>query len=515
MLCAIIRVEFFERACGSAKEAQMRGTIRPILATGIFLIICTGGLQAQGPDSLWHRTYGGATSDYGYSVDEASDGGFVIAGNTHSFGAGGSDFYVVRTDADGDTLWHRAYGSPGSDYARAALQTPDGGFIVVGSSDTSSTGDYDVYLVKTDADGDTMWARYYGYAGGNDRGSDVCRAPDGGYFVAGYTDAFGNGNDGYLVRTDSNGNMLWDAAYGWAGSEYFECVDLTSNGGCILVGATTSSTPPGWDVYVVKTKADGDTLWTRTFGGTGQDYGNAGRETFEGDFIVIGSLETAAKGNEVYLIRLKPDGADRWRRYYGGTSDEMGYGICQIPSDSGYVAVGWTDSYGAGDWDVYLIRTDAGGDTVWAKTYGGSDRDWGWDVGLLHYDELIISGTTRSYGAGNDDVYLLKIEGELAGVIPDDVCGVAPLTVRAWPNPSVSAVTLSFNLPSYADVRLAIYDLSGRKVRCLSLGDCPAGWQVVTWDAMDSNRHPVAPGIYLCNVEAGEYLGSTKLVLLR
>jgi hypothetical protein len=449
-------------------------------------------------------------------MEATSDGGFIIAGSTRSFGAGGSDFYLIRTDAGGDTLWHRTYGGTGTDYARGVRQTPDGGFIVVGSSDVSGAGDYDAYVVKTDVAGDTVWTRHYGTANGNDRGSDIRQTPDGGYFIAGYTNSFGHGgNDGWLIKTDPNGNVLWESAYGWLGDEYFEKMGLNSDGGCILVGSTTSSTPPGWDAYMVRTKADGDTLWVSTFGGTGQDYGYCGVQTFDGGFMVVGANETATKGYEIYIRKLYPNGGLEWRRFYGGTDNEEAYSVRQVGSDSGYVVVGWTDSYGAGDWDVYLLRTDSAGDTLWTTTYGDSLRDWGWEIELLQHDEYIISGTTRSYGAGSDDVYLLRTEGDPAGTGKTHIRTERILGVRAWPNPTVSGVTLEYVLPAHGDVEISVYDCRGRQVRRFGRHRSAAGTHTLTWDGRDARGRSVGPGIYFYTVKAGQLSATTKSVVLR
>ena len=491
---------------------------RTVFSSGLIfaVMLSTAGLVlAQAPDSLWHRVYGGASSDYGYSVDLTTDGGFIIAGQTYSFGTGLSDFYLVRTNSSGDTLWHRAYGTAGTDYARAARQTPDGGFIVVGMSDSLDSGDHDVYLVKTDSHGVASWTRRYGTPNGVERGNDICLAPDGGYLIAGMTSSFGHGaDDGYLIKTDSHGNLLWQAVYGGTENEYFERMELTSDGGCILVGSTGSATP-GWDLYVVRTRSDGDTLWTWTSGGTGTDFGTSGVECLDGGFAVVGTIYFTSASYQLFIIKLSSDGNTVWRRFYGGSGTDHAFGVRQVASDGGYVIVGYTNSYGAGDWDIYLLRTDASGDTLWTTTFGDSLREWGWDTELLTDGSLVISGSARSYGPAPDDAYLLKTQADPAGAPALQLTSSVDLRLVARPNPSASGISIECDLPTLGDVAVTIHDCLGREIWRLVLPDCAAGRHSIGWDGRDARGREVGAGVYFCRVAGGGRTATTKSIVLR
>jgi len=182
-------------------------------------------------DTLWTRTYGGTAGDCGRSVQQTSDGGYIIAGSTSSFGAGGSDVYLVKTGSSGDALWTRSYGGSGDDYGFSVQQTSDGGYIIAGVTGSFGAGGYDVYLLKTDSSGDTLWTGTYG---GNcyDYGRSVEQTSEGGYVIAGYTYLYGPA-DVYLLKTNSSGETLWIRSYGGSRDDYGFSVQQTSDGGYI------------------------------------------------------------------------------------------------------------------------------------------------------------------------------------------------------------------------------------------------------------------------------------------
>jgi len=218
----------------------------------IFTSICmlTGYMRAQ--ELEWLKTYGvkGNGEDHGKVVVQTSDGGYVIVGCTGSEPShGGYDVWLIKTDANGDTLWTRTYGGTSYDYGYSVIQTSDGGYMIVGSTSSFGTGGYDVWLIKTDANGDTLWTRVIGYSGGRDEGWAVQQTSDGGYIIVGYTSSFGSGGyDVWLIKTDANGDTLWMRTYGGTNDDYGRWVQQTSDGGYIIVGYTSSFGSGGCDV---------------------------------------------------------------------------------------------------------------------------------------------------------------------------------------------------------------------------------------------------------------------------
>jgi hypothetical protein len=380
----------------------------PVSGCLLLSAVCLVSLASA--QTSWWRTHGGSDYDWGSSVHQTSDGGYIIAGSTKSFGAGGSDLYLIKTDASGDTLWTRHYGGTNDDYGSSAQQTSDGGYIVAGRTESFGAGLADLHLIKTNASGDTLWTRTYGGTH-DDWGSSAQQTSDGGYIIAGFTASFGAGaRDVYLLKTDVNGDTLWTRTYGGSDYDHGSSVQQTSDGGYIIAGSTKSFGAGEYDIYLTKTNASGDTLWTRTYGGMNGDDGHSVQQTSDGGYIVTGyTFSLGAGGSDLYLIKTNANGDTLWTRTHGGTDSDGGNSVQQT-SDGGYIVTGSTKSFGAGDWDVYLIKTNTSGDALWTRTHGGTDSDRGSSVQQTSDGGYIIAGSTRSFGAGGDDVYLIKTD---------------------------------------------------------------------------------------------------------
>jgi len=396
------------------------------------LFFASTAFAVEPGDTLWTRTYGGSAADYAYCVQQTSDGGYVVAGYTDSFGAGGRDFYVVKTDANGDTLWARTYGGSATDYGYSVRQTSDGGYIVAGYTDSFGAGYEDAYLVKTDANGDTLWTRTYGWSTGKERAHCVQQTSDGGYIIVGYTYSYETYHyDFYLVKTDANGDTLWTRTYGGSGTEKAESVQQTTDGGYIVAGYTSSFGAGLVDAWLVKISANGHFLWAQSYGGAGWDYAYSVQQTSDGGYILAGYEDSfGAGGKDVWSIKTDTYGDTLWTRTYGGSGDDRSYSSQQT-TDGGYAIAGCTNSFGAGGFDVWLIKTDANGDTSWIRTYGGSASDRAEFVQQTTDGGYIVSGATSSFGAGGNDFWLLRMAGEAPQpdvsieIIPDD----PPITV--------------------------------------------------------------------------------------
>jgi len=374
--------------------SKMEEQYKKIFITGMLFLLCNVNLFPQGPDTLWTKTYGGPDYDTGFSVLQTSDGGYIISGRL-ALGY----VYIIKTDTNGDTLWTKKYfGYDG----RSIQATPEGGYIVAGYR----TGD--VFLVKTDANGDTVWTRSYG---GVDRdfGYSVLQTSDGGYIIAGRTESFGAGKyDIYLIKTDANGDTIWTKTYGGAEDDYGYSIQALSCRGYIITGYTKSYGMGGSDVYLIKTDSNGDTLWTKTYGGPYDEEGWEVQETTDGGYIIAGHTYSFGSGNaDVLLIKTNANGDTLWTKTYGGTGNDLGFSIKET-FDSGYVITGYTYSFGAGSRDVYLIKINRYGDLIWTRTYGGVHKDCSYSVQQTSDGGYIITGWTESFGVGLYDVYLIK-----------------------------------------------------------------------------------------------------------
>ena len=273
----------------------MKPAIVLFVLTSAFLLAGNSSLEAtEGPPVEYERTFGGSEYDYGYDVEQTSDGGFIVTGWTMSYGAGFSDVYLVKTNGSGGATWQRTFGGTDNDFGNAVRQTSDGGYVIVGYRHEPAVVETDVYLVKTDDSGTLQWQRTFG-GSGYDRGHSVQQTCDGGYIIVGETGSYGVGGDIYLIKTNSLGEMLWQKTFGGSSGEVGNSVQESADGGFIFTGWTGSYGAGSYDVYLVKTDNSGTMLWSKTFGGVAEDRGYSVQETSDGGYVLTG-LDEIVRG---------------------------------------------------------------------------------------------------------------------------------------------------------------------------------------------------------------------------
>jgi hypothetical protein len=443
--------------------------IRKAYALGLITLlsgICLTSIASA--QSSWWRTFGGSWPDVGHSAQQTADSGYIIAGLTESFGVGApgtGNVYLIKADSEGETLWTRIYGGAGYDEGHSVQRTTDGGYIIAGYTSSYGAGSDDVYLIKTDASGDTLWTRTYGglYA---DEGYSVQQTTDSGYIISGSTASFGAGEyDVYLVKTNASGDTLWTRTYGGPHDDVGNSVQQTAEGGYIIAGFTYSfgaGIPDHANVYLIKTSASGDTLWTRAYGEAHEDEGHSVQQTADSGYIITGLTVSpfSVGDSNVYLIKTNVLGDTLWTRAYGGPSYDVGNSV-QRTTDDGYIVTGLTSSYGAGWYDVYLIKTNASGDTLWTVTYGGTNKDGGSSVLQTADGGYFIAGWTASFGAGSYDVYLIKTDADGVGIgEPLTRHPARPTRSLVQPNPFTS----SARVPGHEADVFVLSDVTGRQV---------------------------------------------------
>jgi hypothetical protein len=279
-----------QNTCGSPSEITVTGTIHVIT------------------EEEWDRTFGGTSSDFAYSVQQTTDSGYVLVGHTDSFGAGSNDAWLVKTDANGMMQWNRTFGRPKSDTAWAVRQTAEGGYVLAGYTNSFGAGGYDFWLVKTDANGNELWNRTFGGPSG-DFAHSVQQTVDGGYILSGDTNSFGAGSyDFWLVKTDANGMMQWNRTFGGTSIEGTYSVQQTTDGGYILSGDTNSFGAGSYDFWLVKTDANGMMQWNRTFGGTSDEEAYSAQQTTDGGYILAGHTDSFGAGSyDAWLVKVKAE----------------------------------------------------------------------------------------------------------------------------------------------------------------------------------------------------------------
>jgi uncharacterized delta-60 repeat protein len=263
-------------------------------------------------DIQWQKTYGGTDWDGARSIQQTSDDGYVVAGRTESFGAGDSDFWVLKLDSDGNIQWQKTYGGADWDEARSIQQTSDGGYVVAGWTDSFGAGDRDFWVLRLDGDGDIQWQKTYGGTDG-DWPRSIQQTSDGGYVVAGYTYSFGAGiSDFWVLKLDSDGNIQWQKTYGGADSDGARSIQQTSDGGYVVAGYTYSfgvGASDSCDFWVLRLDGDGDIQWQKTYGGTDWDWARSIRQTSDGGYVVAGRTESFGAGRaDFWVLKLDRGG---------------------------------------------------------------------------------------------------------------------------------------------------------------------------------------------------------------
>lgn len=384
------------------------------------------------PDTLWSRTYGGSYSDYCYSVRQTADNGFVLAGYTTHTSFGPEDFYLVKTNANGLPQWERSYGGPSVDVCWQIRPVAAGGYILAGSSQSYGAGTQDGWIVRVDESGDSLWSKTYGGAGWDEIYS-VDPTDDGGFILGGYTGSFGMGAfDFWLIKTDANGDTTWTRTFGYSNDgEFATSVLQVSDGGYLISGFKGNFTPTNTYFWIVRTDAAGDSIWSAR-PALGECF--AMRETRDGGIVLIG-IDQEGDGGDARVIKLDGSGNTVWMRDIGGDFEDLG-SVIEQTHDGGYICAGYTRSWGAGTRDVWVFKLDADGDSLWSTTIGGADFESCSSIQQLADGSYLLAGGTQSFGSGMYDFYLIQMEQEwpeppLIVYPPELEFGIRPIGVES------------------------------------------------------------------------------------
>lgn len=474
------------------------------IQTIFYVLLLNSMLFAQAPDTLWTRTFGGIANDWGSSVQQTGDGGYIITGTTNSFGAGSADVWLIKTDANGDTLWTKTFGDSAYDSGNAVQQTSDGGYVVTGLHKDG------VFLIKTDTNGDSLWSRTFRYNSSfNAEGNSIQQTSEGGYIIAGWTGVGTFNSDLWLLKTDADGDTLWTKTFGGSNYDQANAIDATSDGGYIITGETERSVISGGYLWLLRTDADGDTLWTRSFGdGIMWSIGFSVQQTTDGNFIIAGRRLTPS-GSELWLIKADAGGDTLWTRTFGDDSVSSVGSSVQNTSDGGYIVTGSSIFSGEDIQNVLLLKTDSDGETQWEKTIEGGS---GSSIRQTSDNGFVIAGSSEPFlFSGNFDLWLIKVAPDISSINPGTSAPINNYRLQQnYPNPFNPATTIEFSLTQSGFVALKVHNILGEEVATLIQEHRPAGQYAVNFDASQ-----LTSGIYYYTLTADGFKQTRKMVLLR
>ena len=371
----------------------------------------------------WAKIYGGESDDYAYSLIQTSDGGYLIGGETNSFGAGAADLWLIKLNGSGEVVWEKTYGGSlddaSNDYGLASLAIADANFIVTLNTRSFGSGGTDGWILMLDSGGDIIWQKAYGGSGGDSIHS-IQKTTDGGYITAGNTSSFGAGSsDIWIMKLKANGDIIWQKTYGGADYDGANSIRQTSDGGYIVVGSTTLSGDEWGDIYALKLDSNGAIVWSKVYCNGCGDFGRFGQE-IQGDGYLIGGTKCNLNDYGYWLIKLDYNGDIVWQKTYSidqGWNDAY---ALQPTIDGGFIIAGSVVVLRYPESELALVvKIESDGEMSWYKTYRFQDYISAHSILQTAAGDYLIAGAagTEESGSGTADALLLKLDG--TGNIPD------------------------------------------------------------------------------------------------
>jgi len=308
---------------------------------------------------VWKKTYGGNKPDFPYHMLQAADGNYFIIGYSQSYGGGDYDVLLLKIDPAGNTIWLKTYGGWGNDQGLDIIATSDGNYMIVGNSNSAAMADQDMFLIKIDPAGTVIWNKWLG-GSSNDFGNSIQQCSDGGYIVLGNTFSFGAGGDAYLVKTDAGGNIAWTKTFGGALYDEGVYLHLNTDGSYTFVVRDSSTVGHDIDVRIIKTDMSGNVIWNKAYGGTKKDTPKMIQSTMDGGYVVAAITRSFGLITpDMWIVKLDANGDTTWTRRYGGNQNEHCYVVREL-SDGSLIATGKTSSYSP-DFEIIFLKMNSSG----------------------------------------------------------------------------------------------------------------------------------------------------------
>ncbi len=480
-----------------------------ISALIVYLAVSIGVAYSQ--TTTFAKWFGGPKYDAGFCAQSLAGGGFILVGTSLTLTNSWNDIFLVRTDCAGDTLWTRTIGGAGDDDGFSVCQTSDGGFAVAGTKSTRPPDSISAYIVRVDSAGTLVWTTRLRLSI-QDYALSICETRDSGLAIAGIMGSGPYGrSDGWLIRTNRFGDTLWTKTYGGSGDDGLRSILLLSDDGFLLCGYTNTFGGGSFDFYLVRTNAQGDTLWTRTYGGSDYEAAWSVDAVDDSGFIVGGVVTRGAPPTQTSwfsLVRINENGDTLWTSTIENATNESSASV-RHTRDGGFALVGTTSLPGRGA-DVLLVKTDQRGESQWQRSFGRPFDDNGSSVQQCLDGGFVIAGMVCE---NTFDAYLVKTdEFGLVTDVDERILGNGPALFRLYqnyPNPFNPSTTISYLLPIQSHVTLKVFDVLGREVATLVNEERHPGAHTVRWDA-----NGIASGVYFFRLQAGSFADVRNVLLL-
>lgn len=434
----------------------------------IYFLFASFLLKAQ-PPSKFYSTYGGDGYDVGYSVKQTLDKGYIIAGSTSSFGQGNTDFYLLKLDSMGQKKFETSFGGYSNEIAKSVVQLVDSSYVILGYTSSFGIGGYDVFLVKADKNGVFEWQKTIG---GNDWdfAYSIEQTLDGGFIIGGTTYSFGYGNaDGYVIKTDVSGNVIWSKTYGGKRDDEFKSVIQTADGNYALTGYTKSYNDSLGDAWLFKIDLNGDSIWSKYYGGNKEDFGNQVVEK-SNEFFIAGATASSGAGlldafafktnNLGTLITSFVDGT--------ATNDEIytSVAISKKNSVNNFCFIE-KEMFPGFKLQTKVIELDVNLYYKIATDYGSSSNDETYNIVSTEDRGYAIVGYTQGYNASLTDLFFIKIDSLLNGgnfsIVSIYEYGKKNINIKVFPNPTSSELNIKSSI-EINDSQLLLLDLLGKEI---------------------------------------------------
>ncbi|MEO9485039.1 MAG: hypothetical protein ABJG47_16385 [Ekhidna sp.] len=374
--------------------------------------------DSNSPAVSWQKTLGGTGRDVAYSIQQTIDGGYVVAGYANSRDGdltdtdrkGGHDSWITKLDASGNLTWQKILGGDGQDHAYSIQETTDGGYIIAGH-----TG-FNYSVTKLDVSGDLTWQKTFG-GSKKDEAQSIQQTTDGGYVVAGYSyssdgDVTGSkgSSDFWITKLDASGNLTWQKTVGGTLEDEAQSIWQTNDGGYVVAGHTFSSDGDvtgsnGFsDFWITKLDASGNLTWQKTFGGSEYEYANSIQQTTDGGYVVAGTVRSFGEGDagfftefDYWILKLDESGNMTWQKTFGGSGNDVAWSIQQT-IEGGYVVAGHTGSSDgdvtdrSGGHDFWIVKLDESGELTWQKTIGGTLSESAYSIQQTSDEGYVVAG---------------------------------------------------------------------------------------------------------------------------